>query len=255
MEATSRWPATRRIRAWEREHLSLAAGDRLLDVGCGLGEAALELAEDLGDTGELVGIDLSTEMLRVARANAAGTLCHVRFSVGDAGALGEPDGYFDAARAERTLQWIREPLVAVAEMARVVRPGGRLSLTDTDWSTLALDIGDDHVAAQVREAMRLERHRPSNIGSRLHEISQAAILTVLARTSQTHVWTEWNPDTSPAPDGCFSIESLADDVVSAGQMTPGERAEFVSRVHAAARRGQFSMSLTMFCVVAEAPTT
>lgn len=168
-------------------------------------------------------------------------------------ALDEPDRYFDAARAERTLQWIADPLVAAVEMARVVRAGGRVSLIDTDWSTLAIDIGDDLVPAQVRAAMRFERNRPSNIGSRLHETVQAAGLTVLARTSQTHVWTEWNPDESPAPDGCFSMESLADDVVSAGQLTPGERAAFVSKIHTAARTGQFSMSLTMFAVVASAP--
>ncbi len=250
MDATARWPATLRLRAWEREQLSLAEGQRLLDLGCGLGEAALALADDLGDTGEVVGVDVSAEMLRVARANAGTAKCRVRFSVGDACALDEPDGYFDAVRSERTLQWIAEPLAAVAEMARVVRPGGRVSLIDTDWSTLAIDVGDNDLASRVRRAMRVERNRPSNIGSRLGDLVETAGLTALASTAQTHTWAEWNPDVSPAPDGCFSMESLADDLVTAGQLAPDERAAFVSTIHTAALGNRFSMSLTMFAVVA-----
>ena len=63
MDATAGWEATRRLRSWERGQLNLTGGQRLLDVGCGLGEAALALAGDLDDDGELVGIDLSAEML------------------------------------------------------------------------------------------------------------------------------------------------------------------------------------------------
>ncbi len=253
IDVTSRWPATRRLRAWEREQLRLSDGERLLDVGCGLGEAALALADDLGPTGDVMGVDISTEMLRVARAGADRAPCRVRFSVGDAGALDEPDRSFDAVRSERTLQWIVEPLAAVAEMARVVRPGGRVSLIDTDWSTLAIDVGDDDIAVRVREAMRLEQNRPSNIGSRLHELVLTAGLTPRATTTETHTWTEWNPDRSPAPDGCFSMESMADDLVARGQLARDERAAFVSTIRTAARRGQFSMSLTMFAVIAVAP--
>ena len=67
MEATSRWQATTNLRHWEREKLRLGRGERLIDVGCGLGEAARELAQDLGPDGEVVAIDASTAMLEVAR--------------------------------------------------------------------------------------------------------------------------------------------------------------------------------------------
>jgi SAM-dependent methyltransferase len=253
MEATAGWDATRRLRSWERANLGLGPGERLLDVGCGLGEAALALAPDLGDTGEVVGIDVSEQMLRVARSNARAVPTGVRFTVGDALALDEPDDAFDAARSERTLQWLADPAAAVAEMVRVVRPGGRLSLIDTDWSTFTIDVGDDAIAAAVRDGMRTEGRRASNVGRRLHDLVGEAGCRVLARTETTQTWTTWDPDASPAPLGCFSMESLADDLVATGRLATADRRRFVSTIHDAARRGQCSMRLTMFGVVAEVP--
>lgn len=253
MDATAGWAATQRLRAWEREQLGLAASQRLLDVGCGLGEAALALAADLGSDGEIVGVDVSAEMVHAARANAVRASCRTRFSVGDACALAEPSDSFDAVRCERTLQWLQDPAIAVAEMARVVRPGGRVSLIDTDWSSFSLDIGDDDLSARIREAMRIERGRPSNVGRRLDDLARAAGLVPFASTSATHVWASWNPDETRAPAGCFSMESLADDLVAREQLAPDDRDRFVATVHDAARGGRFSMSLTMHAVVSTAP--
>jgi SAM-dependent methyltransferase len=254
MNGTAEWDATLRLRSWERAHLGLVHGERLLDVGCGLGEAALALAEDLGEGGEVVGVDASETMLRVARSNAAAARWNVRFTVGDACSLDEPDDSFDAARSERTLQWLADPATAVAEMVRVVRPGGRVSLIDTDWSTFTIDVGDDSLAALVRDGMRTERYRPSYVGRRLHERAGAAGCVPLASTEATQTWTAWDPVASPAPPGCFSMERLADDLFATDPLAIANRPRFVSTIHDAARRGRFSMRLTMFAVVAAAPS-
>jgi len=253
MDETAGWDSTRELRRWERGGLGLVRGQRLLDVGCGLGDAALALADDLGEYGEIVGVDASTEMLRIARERATAATCRVRWSVGDAIALDEQDASFDAVRSERTLQWVADPSRAVGEMARVVRPGGRVSLIDTDWSTFRVDVGDDQLGARVRDALRVERNRSSNVGNRLGALIRDAGLRLLAETTATQIWTEWDPDESPAPAGCFSMRSLAEDLVSVGQLGPSEIDQFVSTVHDAARNGRFSMSIIVFAVIAESP--
>jgi SAM-dependent methyltransferase len=253
IDATARWPATAELRAWEQGQLGLRPGHRLLDVGCGLGDAGIALAPDLGDDGELVGVDVSSRMIDAARSRADDMRCRVRFSVGDAAALDEPDDSFDAVRSERTLQWVRDPRSAVAAMSRVARPGGQVSLIDSDWSTFAIYIDDADVAARVRESMRVERARPSHVGGRLAQLARACGLEPVAHTSATQTWTEWDPDSSPAPDGCFSMTSLADDLIETGTLAVDARDDFVERIHQAAREGRFTMALTMFAVIARLP--
>lgn len=173
MVANARWSATVALRAWERERLRLQVGERLLDVGCGLGDAARVLADDLGATGGILGVDVSTAMLDAARLNWD-SACPAEFTVGDAQALDVPSGSFDVARGERVLQWLLDPQAAVTELARVLRPGGRLSLIDTDWGSLRLDIGADDLADAVRRTMSIERARPSGVGRRLSALASAA---------------------------------------------------------------------------------
>jgi hypothetical protein len=140
-------------------------------------------------------------------------------------------------------------------MARVVRPGGVVSLLDSDWSTFEIDAGDVELSQRVRDAMRIERRRPANIGGRLADVVRAAGLRPVAHTMATQTWDAWDPDESSAPHGCFSMSSRADDLVETGHLPAGGRERLVATIHAAARADRFSMALTMFGLVAVAPTT
>lgn len=253
MDETAQWEATKQLRAWEREQLSLRSGQRLLDVGCGLGDAALALSIDLGDQGEVVGIDGSEVMLAEARERAAGATCRVRFTVGDAGALDEPDASFEAVRSERMLQWVPDPARAVAEMARVLRPGGLVCLTDSDWSTYDLDVGDPGIARRVHETFGVDRGRQTTVGGRLTSLAEAAGLVPLAETTATQIWSSWDPDKSPRPDGWAPMVVMAELMVEAGQLAADEVDRFVETVEAAARQGRFTMRLTMHSLIAAAP--
>ncbi len=115
----------------EEEHrialamLSIAPGDRVLDVACGPGNFSRDFASAAGE-GLVIGLDASATMLDVAvRDNAPGNVAYVR---ADACDMPFRDGSFDAACCLAALYLIDEPLRALAEIVRVLAPGGRLAL-------------------------------------------------------------------------------------------------------------------------------
>ena len=101
-------------------------GERWLEAACGPGVVARTLAPRAG---AVHGVDLTPAMVELARREAAG-LGNATFSVGDATALGDPDGAYDGAIARFTLHHVPVPARLVEELARVVRPGGAVVLAD-----------------------------------------------------------------------------------------------------------------------------
>ena len=110
---------------WRRRAADLAAigpGGRALDVATGTGDLAVELGRRVGPEGEVVGSDFSEEMLTLARRKAPG----LRFEWGNALDLPYEDGRFDAATVGFGARNFSDLDRGLAEMARVVRPGGRV---------------------------------------------------------------------------------------------------------------------------------
>lgn len=115
---------------WRRRAADLAAlspGGRALDVATGTGDLALELAARVAPGGEVIGVDFSERMLELARVKApARSDVRLRFDTGNALALGYPDDEFDAATVGFGARNFSDLERGLAEMARVVRPGGRV---------------------------------------------------------------------------------------------------------------------------------
>lgn len=109
--------------------LDIKPGDRVLDVGCGVGEDAVELAQLVGPAGRVVGIDSSQALIERARG-ATSPPGNVEFVVADAVSLSFADESFDRCRCDRTLQHVPTPDLALAEMARVTRVGGVVVISE-----------------------------------------------------------------------------------------------------------------------------
>jgi demethylmenaquinone methyltransferase/2-methoxy-6-polyprenyl-1,4-benzoquinol methylase len=125
---------------WRRRAASLAAvgpGERARDVACGTGDLTLELARSVSPGGEVVGSDFSERMLTLAREKAADRVldARVRFEAANALALPYADGEFDAATVGFGARNFSDLERGLREMARVVRPGGRVVVLEITTPT------------------------------------------------------------------------------------------------------------------------
>lgn len=118
----------RLLSVWELpiEWLNIPSGGTALDVGSGPGNVTASLADAAGPDGLALGVDISEPMLARAVRNEAGP--HVGFIKADAQRLPLRDNTVDAVISTAVLQLVPDPAAALAEMARVLRPGGRLAI-------------------------------------------------------------------------------------------------------------------------------
>jgi ubiquinone/menaquinone biosynthesis C-methylase UbiE len=135
------------------ERMALQAGASVLDVGCGTGRLAAWMAERVGPSGQVVGIDPLAERIALARARVPG----VRFQIGHAEDLGAfADGSFDGVCMSAVFHWIPDQAKALAEIARVLRPGGKLGFT-----TLPKEL---HAASTMAKVLRSVFAQPAYRG-------------------------------------------------------------------------------------------
>ena len=120
--------------AWARllRELVPSPPARIADLGCGTGTLTTLLADEGHD---LVGVDFSPEMLRIARAKAAGRTSAPTFIEADVQDPHLDAGSFDVVLSRHVLWAMAEPALAVGSWHRLLRPGGRLVLIEGRWST------------------------------------------------------------------------------------------------------------------------
>jgi arsenite methyltransferase len=173
-------------RARVLELLAPRPGERVLDVGVGPGLLAHELGRLVGPEGRAVGLDVSPDMLALARERLA-DLPQVECLEGDATELKLPDGGFDAAVSTQVYEYVADMPRALAELHRVLRPGGRVLILDTDWRSLVWHSSDEARMARVLEVWDghlVDPHLPARLGPMLRaagfEVRRVEILPMLS---------------------------------------------------------------------------
>jgi len=120
------WPVALRMVAVAQ----IGAGQRVLDVGCGIGDPTLQVAVLVGPHGHVLGIDLVEEMLATGRERAAALgLAHVEFRAADIATLDVPPASFDAVLARWSLIYVEDVSKALGRLRRAVHDGGRIAVT------------------------------------------------------------------------------------------------------------------------------
>jgi len=217
--------------------LRLRPGASALDVGCGFGADASDMAVHVAPGGAVVGIDRSEAMIAAARDRYAAD--GLSFQVGDVMALPFPDGSCDACRADTVVQHLHDPAAGVAEMARVVRSGGRVAGFELDLDTQAVD-SPHRAITRVIVAAAADALANGWAGRQLGRLYRDAGLTEVTVAPR-------------AIAGDFRIFELVfgsqvDRLVAAGAVDPEEAGRWWADLRQAEAAGRFVSSITAFVV-------
>jgi SAM-dependent methyltransferase len=110
--------------------IGLKTGARVLDAGCGPGTVTQEIGQQVGQSGSVLGIDLSDE--RIAIARTYNKLPNVRFLVKSINDTGLPRDTFDLCWSQYVFEYLASPELALNELVRVTKPGGKIAISDID---------------------------------------------------------------------------------------------------------------------------
>lgn len=233
-------PAVRTLKSWALDQLKPKAGETAVDVGSGTGEDVVAFA---AAGAHAIGVEPSPGLRAEAVRRTAGA--DVEYVEGQAESLPFNDESVDVLRCERVLQHVDDPAAVVKEMTRVLRPGGRIALIDTDWATAIVHPADPGVLQRMVDHFIRESANPFS-GRRLRGLLAGAGLVITGETAATMI--EPQEGARQGLVGMLHLTSL-----QAGVITEAEAEEFARTLAEAADRGAFHMSLTMYAVSAVKP--
>ena len=230
-------------RAATYQALSPEIGETVLEIGCGSGLFIKQISEAVGTSGRACAIDVSADQVEAARANCA-DLSNVELRVASALALPYADGVFDAVATIQVLEYVEDVPLALAEMHRVLRSGGRFVNFATNWGALSWNSPNPALTSQILEAW--DEHAPyPNLPAVLRAllikggfttISQSAV-SVLNTTYDAVTYSYWLARLVAA----FAVER---------QLLPQDAAsQWLDDLAETARRGEY-----LFCSIAVVTT-
>jgi SAM-dependent methyltransferase len=244
-------PSARRLHDWAIETAAVWPGDHVVDLGSGTGTLSRQLASFVAagvTDGRVIGVEPNPYLRAVAvsRVKAAG-VSNVSFVEGFAGALPFDDSTIDLVWCERVLQHLADPQSAINDIARVLRPGGRAVLLDSDYGTrIVSDLDPDLAAAFSRASLGpianpyAARHIPAQIHAAGLELEPDVGSSAFVFSSEMLLRTQ-------------VLSRDADDAVESGGLSREVADAAVRAVHAAAGRGLAFAAITVFGFVARKP--
>ena len=251
LEATYQTPDVIAQRAATLQALALRAGERVVDVGSGPGLLAAEMATQVGPAGRVIGLDLSDPMLALSRQRCAdldsGTC--LSFLKADAARLPFADSRFDVAVSTQVYEYVADVAAALAEAYRVLRPGGRVLILDTDWDSIVWAAGDPARMQRLLAAWAdrfADAHLPRSLSWQL----QGAGFHLERREVLVLFNPEYDPDTYSVANG----QIMADFAVTQGRMPPEEAEAWLRDLQRLGSQGRYFFSLNRYLFLATKPS-
>lgn len=227
--------------------MALREGEVVLDVGSGPGMLAKEMAEIVGSSGVVSGIDMSEPMISLCRQRCVEQEW-ADFQVGHATALPFEAGVFDVAVATQVYEYVPDVELALAELFRVLRPGGRAFILDTSWDSVVWNNSDRDRMKRVLEVWNehlSDPHLPETLSQKLRNAGFQVI--------RREVMPMFNPEYhahSYSAGIVFGIESF---VPGRGGLTREEVAAWAADLRALGERGEYFFSVNRYLFVVVKP--
>ncbi|GAA2211815.1 methyltransferase domain-containing protein [Nonomuraea monospora] len=227
-------PGAGELRARSYELLGLAPGAAVVDVGCGSGRAAAELAER---GARAFGIDPDERMIGVAGGRWPGA----DFRVATADALPFDDGELLGYRADKVFHVLADPARAVEEARRVLAPGGRIVLVGQDWDTIVIDSGDAALTRAIVHARADLVASPRVVRRSRNLLLDAGFGDV---TVEVHTWVSTDATMVPV------LADLAGKARAAGAISDAQAEGWLAEQRERGRLGRLFLALPMFVTAA-----
>ena len=220
-------------------------GEGVLDVGSGRGFLAAAIAEATGSTGRVCGLDISEPLLSVARRHCA-HLPWVEFRQTDATQLPFPDQVFDAAISTQVLEFIHDVDAALVEIHRVLRPGARAVIVDTDWDSIVWHSSDRERMSRILAAW--EQHAahaylPRTMANRLCRAG--------FRMQSQQVIPLFNPSYDPNTFSNRLIDLIVAFVAGRNGITRREAEGWAKDLRQGGEQGNYFFSLNRYLFIAQ----
>lgn len=239
-------PYYREVKSRSYELLALGPGMRVLDCGCGLGDDCLRMAPQVSPGGRIIGMDESRAMVERAQARAPGPDAPL-FLRAAAPALPFAGASFHRARIDRCLQHMQDPQAVIAELCRVLAPGGILLAYDNDWGSFCISSENRGLTRRLTDFW-CDSFQSGWAGRFLSAWFSDAGLCDIGVFPSTSLITDWD-----LADRVYNLAETAKRAAEQGLATGEEADAWVEELKKRSRQGRFFSSLTACTVIGTKP--